>query len=79
MVEEAQHALGLLEWLDQSVEKKPVKTSVSELNATLVMLAESVHENLQCGQIPGSLPHQRSPREPRDLPIDSDIKGGALG
>jgi hypothetical protein len=54
MVEEAQHALWLLEWLDQSVQQNAIKTPISELDATLVMLVEGVHGVVLCGEIPGA-------------------------
>jgi hypothetical protein len=30
-IEETNHSLWLLEWLDQSVQKKPIKASIAEL------------------------------------------------
>src|SRR5204862_1790656 len=53
-IEETKHALRLLERLDQSVEQKPVKTPVPELDAILVMLDEGVHGTLLSGEIPGA-------------------------
>src|SRR5207253_8834127 len=60
-VEEAQHALGLLERLDQSVEQEPIKTPIPELDAILVMLDEGVHGTLLCGEIPGAYRRERLP------------------
>jgi hypothetical protein len=51
--EESNHALGLLKGLDETVEQNPVETAISETNAILVMLVESVHSQLLCGEIPG--------------------------
>ena len=45
-VEEADHALGLLKWLDQPVEQDPVKAAVREADAVLVVLVEGVHHRL---------------------------------
>src|SRR5260370_5819832 len=58
-VEEADHSFGLLKRLDQSIQEQPIETTIGEANAMLVMLEEGVHENLQRGEIPGSLQHQR--------------------
>ena len=46
--------LGLLEGLNQSVQKDAVKTTVAEFYVILVMLAEGVHRLLLCCQIPGT-------------------------
>ena len=51
--EETHDALGLLERLDEAVEENPIKAAISESNAILVMLVESVHGKLLCGEIPG--------------------------
>jgi hypothetical protein len=47
-IEEAQHALGLLKGLDQSVKQNAVEATVAEFDAILVMLVKGVHGNLQC-------------------------------
>jgi len=52
-VEEAQHSFGLLERLNESVQKKPIEASISELDAILMVLVKGVHGNLQRGEIPG--------------------------
>jgi hypothetical protein len=52
--EETHHSLGLLERLDEAVEQNPIKAAISESNAILVMLVESVHGKLLCGEIPGA-------------------------
>ena len=52
-IEETQHALGLLERLDQSIQQKPIEASIAELDAILVMFEKGVHGNLLCGEIPG--------------------------
>src|SRR5271166_1269251 len=52
--EETHHPLGLLEGLDEAVEQNAVKAAISESNAILVVLVESVHGELLCGQIPGA-------------------------
>jgi hypothetical protein len=52
--EETHDSLGLLERLDATVEQNPIKTAISESDAMLMMLAESVHGKLLCGQIPGA-------------------------
>jgi hypothetical protein len=54
-VEEPQRPLGLLEGLNQSVQKDPIETSISELDATLVVLVENVHGDLLCSRIPRRL------------------------
>src|ERR1700689_4443861 len=53
-IEEAQHALGLLERLDQSSQQESVETPIPELDVMLVMLDEGVHGTLLCGEIPGA-------------------------
>jgi hypothetical protein len=58
-VEEPDDALGLLERLDHPVEQDPIKASVPEPNATLVMLVERVHGVLPRGEIPGAYRHER--------------------
>ena len=58
-IEKTNHSLWLLERLDQSVQKKPIKASIAELNAILVVLGKGVHGNLQCGQIPGAYSRER--------------------
>jgi hypothetical protein len=45
-IEEANHAFGLLERLNQSVEKNAVKTAVTEFDVIVVMFAEGVHRAL---------------------------------
>src|SRR5262245_38313907 len=45
-VEETEHALRLLERLDQSIEQKSIEASIGELNAILVVLEKGVHGNL---------------------------------
>ena len=57
--EESDHAFGLLEGLDEPVEQNPVKAAIPETNAILVMLVESVHGELLCGEIPRSIASQR--------------------
>jgi hypothetical protein len=52
--EEPHDSLGLLERLDQPVEQNPIEAAISESNAILVMLVESVHGKLLCGEIPGA-------------------------
>jgi hypothetical protein len=52
--EESDHPLGLLERLNEAVEQNPIKAAISESNAILVMLVESVHGELLCGEIPGA-------------------------
>jgi hypothetical protein len=49
-----QEWLGLLVRLDEAVEQNPIKAAISESNAILVMLVESVHGKLLCGEIPGA-------------------------
>jgi hypothetical protein len=69
-VEKAQHTLGLLERLDQSIQQDSIKAAVSELNAILVMLDEGVHGPLLCGEIPGAYRYERlaeQPTPPTDL------------
>ena len=52
--EETHHSLGLLERLDQTVEQNAIKATISESNVIVVMLVESVHGKLLCGEIPGA-------------------------
>ena len=52
--EETHDSLGLLKRLDEAVEQNPIKAAISESNAILVMLVESVHSQLLCGEIPGA-------------------------
>jgi hypothetical protein len=52
--EETHDPLGLLERLDQAVQQNPIKAAISESNVILVMLVESVHGELLCGEIPGA-------------------------
>ena len=52
--EETHHSLGLLERLDEAVEQNPIQAAISESNAILGMLVESVHGKLLCGEIPGA-------------------------
>jgi len=40
-VEKAKYALGLLEWLYQSIQQHAIKAAVPELNAILVMLTKA--------------------------------------
>ena len=54
LAEETYDSLGLLERLDEAVEQNPIKAAISESNAILVMLVESVHGQLLCGEIPGA-------------------------
>jgi hypothetical protein len=54
LAEETHDSLGLLERLDEAVEQDPIKAAISESNAILVMLVESVHGKLLCGEIPGA-------------------------
>jgi hypothetical protein len=53
-IKETDDPLGLLEGLNQSVQKNAVKTAVTELYAILVMFAEGVHRLLLCCQTPGT-------------------------
>src|SRR5882762_11259 len=53
-VEEVQHSFGLLEGLNESVQKKTIEASISELDAILMVLVKGVHGNLQSGEIPGA-------------------------
>jgi hypothetical protein len=48
-VEEPQHALGLLERLDQAVQQNPIEATIGELDAILVMFEKGVHGNLPRG------------------------------
>ena len=57
--EEPDHPLGLLERLNQAVEQNAVEAPVAGADAMLMMLAEGVHGNLQCGEIPGAYRHER--------------------
>jgi hypothetical protein len=43
-VEETDNALGLLKWLNQSIQQKSVKAAITESDIILMVLAESVHE-----------------------------------
>ena len=43
-IEETDYSLGLLKRLDQSVQKDPIKTTVSEFDAILMMFAEGIHK-----------------------------------
>jgi hypothetical protein len=52
--EESDHPLGLLERLNDAVEQNPIEAAIPESNAILVMLVESVHSQLLCGEIPGA-------------------------
>ena len=52
--EESNHALGLLKGLYETVQQNSVEAAISESNAILVMLVESVHGKLLCGEIPGA-------------------------
>src|SRR4029077_10238854 len=49
-IEEANHALGLLEGLNQPIEKNPVKTAVAKFDAIFMVFAEGVHRLLLGGQ-----------------------------
>jgi hypothetical protein len=60
--EETDHSLGLLEWLDQTVQENAVEASISSANAMLVVLVEGVHGGLQSGEILRKLFHPRLPR-----------------
>jgi hypothetical protein len=46
VVEEAHHAGGFLEGLNETVQQEPIEAPVSELDAILVVLVESVHGDL---------------------------------
>ncbi len=70
--------LRLLKRLDQPVEQDAIETSIAEANVTLMMLVEGVHGILQCGQIPGSLPHQRPLRVITQRSILKGYQGEAL-
>jgi len=52
--EESNHALRLLKGLYETVQQNSVEAAISESNAILVMLVESVHGKLLCGEIPGA-------------------------
>src|SRR6266852_4080986 len=52
--EESDYPLGLLERLNDAVEQNAIKAAISEPNAILVMLVESVHSHLLCVEIPGA-------------------------
>jgi four helix bundle protein len=54
-VEEANHSLGLLEWLDQAVPQDAIQASITESDVILVMFVRGVHGDLQSGEIPGRL------------------------
>jgi hypothetical protein len=77
-VEEPDHALGLLEWLDKAVEQDPVEAPISKANAIPMVLVERVHGHLLRGEIPrayamsGSMGVLQGRRH-------GDIKGAALG
>jgi hypothetical protein len=43
-IEKADYSLGLLKRLNQSIQKNPIKTTVGEFDAILVMFAEGIHE-----------------------------------
>jgi hypothetical protein len=43
-----------LEWLDQPIQQNAVKTAVTESDVTLMMLVESLHASLLCGELPGA-------------------------
>src|SRR6516225_3352031 len=45
-IEEPDHSLGLLKRLDQPIEEYPIKASIAEPNAVLVMFVEGVHGRL---------------------------------
>jgi hypothetical protein len=53
-IKKTDHSFGLLKRLNQSVQKNPIKTTVGEFDAILMMLAEGVHRLLLCGEIPGT-------------------------
>ena len=55
-IEEADYPFGLLEGLNESIQQDPIETSICELDATLVVLAESVHGDLLCSRILKRLP-----------------------
>jgi len=77
-VKEAQDSFRLLKRLDDPVQQQSIKTPILKSNAILVMLVEGVHENLQCGEIPGSLPHARLRGQHRGATIAPGYQGGAL-
>ena len=52
--EESDHTFGLLEGLDEAVERNAVEAAIAESNAILVVLVESVHGDLLCAEIPGA-------------------------
>src|SRR5215469_11514100 len=76
-IEEAEHALGLLEGLNQSVQQNPIEAPISELDAILVVLEKGVHGNLQvettCRILPWTPPCLMPPSRPartfRDLVV----------
>ena len=47
-VEEPNHSLGLLEWLDQAVQQQPIEAPVMEPDAMLMMFEKSVHGRTSC-------------------------------
>jgi hypothetical protein len=60
-IEEAQHALWLLEWLDRCVEQHAIDTSIPELDAILVVLVKyqehsAVNASWRYAQLP-TRPH----------------------
>src|SRR6266496_5425833 len=58
-IEETEHALWLLEWLDQTVQQETIETPIPELDVILVMLDEGVHGTLLWGEIPGAYRRER--------------------
>jgi len=75
-VENADHSLGLLKWLNEPVQQDAVETPIIEADAVLVMIVEGVHDRLLLlGRHQDSLPmHHLAHAQ-----ILWDIKGEALG
>jgi hypothetical protein len=43
-IKETDHSFGLLERLNQTVQKNPIKTTVGKFDAIFMMFAEGIHE-----------------------------------
>src|ERR1700688_878159 len=57
--EKSFHSGSVQEGLNTAIQQQAVETTVSELDAILVMLGKGVHGGLQCGQIPGAYSPER--------------------
>ena len=53
-VEEADHTLGLLEWLDQSIQEQPIEAPISERNCYPCDARKRRSWEPPSGQIPGA-------------------------